>query len=282
MYNLIVLLESLYYAICSINKKTTRTSLLNKRIKEDQYMKITILGNSGPYPRAGGACSGYLLETKNHKILIDCGNGTLSRLLSIIGSLNELDAIILSHLHSDHISDIMVMRYALGINQDKGLITRSIPLYAPKDPEDTYNKLQFRNAFIQEELMEHSILTFGDMKITFKPMSHPVKTYSVTVEENGKKFVYSADTKYCDAINEIPKNSDLFLCECNLLEKDRIDETYHLSAKQVGEIATNTGVEKLLLTHIWPEYDTNELINEVKAHFSGNVEVATELKSYEI
>ncbi|WP_432409257.1 MBL fold metallo-hydrolase [Wukongibacter sp. M2B1] len=245
-------------------------------------MKITILGNSGPYPRAGSACSGYLLETKNHKILIDCGNGTLSRLLSIIGSLNELDAIILSHLHSDHISDIMVMRYALGINQEKGTITKSIPLYAPRDPEDTYVKLQFKNAFIQEELMEHSILTFGDIRITFKLMSHPVRTYGLTVEENGKKFVYSSDTKYCDAVNEIAENSDLFLCECNLLERDRIEDAYHLSAKQVGEIATNARVKKLLLTHIWPEYDIDELLNETRNHFSGDVEIAAELESYEI
>lgn len=245
-------------------------------------MKITILGNSGPYPRAGGACSGYLLETKNHKILIDCGNGTLSRLLGIIGSLNELDAIILSHLHSDHISDIMVMRYALGINQENGTITRSIPLYAPKDPEDTYTKLQFKNAFIQEELMENSILTFGDMRITFKLMSHPVKTYSVIAQENDKKFVYSSDTNYCDAINEISKNSDLFLCECNLLEKDRTEDAYHLSAKQVGEISSKAGVKKLLLTHLWPEYDINDLLNEAKAYFDGEVEIATELKSYEI
>ncbi|MCG8541098.1 MAG: MBL fold metallo-hydrolase, partial [Clostridia bacterium] len=66
-------------------------------------MKITILGNSGPYPRAGGACSGYLLEEDDIKILIDCGNGVLSRLLGMIESLEDIDAIILSHLHSDHI-----------------------------------------------------------------------------------------------------------------------------------------------------------------------------------
>lgn len=245
-------------------------------------MKITVLGNSGPYPRAGSACSGYLLETDKFKILIDCGNGTLSRLLGIIGSLNELDAIILSHLHSDHISDIMVMRYALGINQAKGTISRSIPLYAPKDPEDIYKKLQFKNAFIQNEIKQNSILTFGDMKITFKLMLHPIKTYGVIVEKSGKKFVYTADTKYCDSLTQMAKGTDLLLCECNLLEKDRTEDAYHLSAKQVGRTATDSGVKKLLLTHIWPEYDTDDVLNEAKENFSGDVEIAEELKIYEI
>lgn len=245
-------------------------------------MKITILGNCGPYPRAGGACSGYLLEAKNFKILIDCGNGTLSRLLTLIGSLNKIDAIILSHLHSDHMSDIMVMRYALGINQANGTICKSIPLYAPKDPEETYNKLQFKNAFIQNEINEDTILTFDDMKISFKLMSHPIRTYGLIVEKDGKRFVYTSDTKYCDALKEITSNADLALCECNLLEKDRTEDAYHLSAKQVGQIAADMNVKKLLLTHIWPEYDVNEILNEAKTNFAGDVEIAVEMRSYEI
>lgn len=245
-------------------------------------MKLTILGNAGPYPGAGGACSGYLLESDEFKILIDCGNGTLSRLLGIIGNLNMLDAIILSHLHSDHISDIMVMRYALGIGQVKGTITKSIPLYAPKDPEDTYEQLQFNNAFIQNELKEDSLLTFGDMKISFRLMSHPIKTYGVIVEKNGKKLVYTSDTKTCEPLTQMVKGADVLLSECNLLEKDRNEDTYHLSAKQVAELAAKEGVKKLLLTHIWPEYNINDVLDEAKKNFSGDVEIAAELKTYEI
>lgn len=245
-------------------------------------MKITVLGNCGPYPRAGGACSGYLLEDEKFKILIDCGNGVMSRLLEKIGSLNDIDAIILSHLHSDHMSDIMVMRYALGINQEKGLIHKSIPLYAPNDPQDTYEKLQFKKAFILNELNQSSSLTFGDMKITFELMSHPVRTYAMIVQKNGKKFVYTSDTRYCDGLQSISMNADLLLCECNLLQKDMTQEVYHLSAKQVGELGTSAGVKKLLLTHIWPEYDLNEVLEETKTHFLGDVEIASEFKTYEI
>ena len=68
-------------------------------------MKLTVLGNNGPFPSAGGACSGYLLTNGQTKILIDCGNGTLSNLQKITG-LESLDAIIMTHLNSDHSSDM--------------------------------------------------------------------------------------------------------------------------------------------------------------------------------
>ena len=54
--------------------------IIQRKIKGGIYLKLTILGCYGPYPKAGGACSGYLLEDETTKILIDCGNGVLSRL----------------------------------------------------------------------------------------------------------------------------------------------------------------------------------------------------------
>jgi ribonuclease BN (tRNA processing enzyme) len=82
-------------------------------------MKLTILGNNGPFPGAGGACSGYLLSNEKCNILLDCGNGVLSNLQKLI-PLKMLDAIILTHLHSDHISDMMVLRYAIQIKNKRG------------------------------------------------------------------------------------------------------------------------------------------------------------------
>ena len=77
-------------------------------------MKLTVLGNNGPFPAAGGACSGYLVIEGDKKILIDCGNGVLANLQKFI-KLEEIDAVILTHLHSDHMSDMMVLRYAVHI-----------------------------------------------------------------------------------------------------------------------------------------------------------------------
>ena len=59
-------------------------------------MRLTVLGNWSPYPAAGGACSGYLLEAEDTKILLECGNGITGKLHEYYQAW-DLDAIIISH-----------------------------------------------------------------------------------------------------------------------------------------------------------------------------------------
>ena len=75
-------------------------------------MKLTVLGCNGPYPAAGGACSGYLLEAENTRVLLDCGTGVLAALPARMAP-EELDAVVLSHLHYDHMSDMLPLIYRM-------------------------------------------------------------------------------------------------------------------------------------------------------------------------
>jgi len=94
-------------------------------------MKLTILGNNGPYPAPGGACSGYLLESDSGetRLLIDCGTGVLANLLAVCPP-KALSAVILSHLHYDHMSDMLPMQYALQFSSR----VKSLPVFAPEAP----------------------------------------------------------------------------------------------------------------------------------------------------
>ena len=69
-------------------------------------MFLTVLGRHGPYPRPGGACSGYFIEDGSTRVLIDCGSGVLSRLMEHVHPAH-LDAIVLSHLHFDHAGGLL-------------------------------------------------------------------------------------------------------------------------------------------------------------------------------
>ncbi len=245
-------------------------------------MKLTVLGNWGPYPKAGGACSGYLFEGEGAKILIDCGNGTLSRLQQVVPTLEELDIIILSHLHSDHISDAMVLRYAVGINKMKGLFHKTIPLYAPATPLEDFEKLQFENAFALQPIEESLVIHEKGLKISFKKMDHPVETYAICIENKEKKFVFSADTRYCSQLIDFSKNADLLLCESGVLERDKTATTPHLSAMEAGMIATQGQVKKLLLTHFWPEYNLQDILEEARKSYEGELILSEEMENYEI
>ncbi|RKD32585.1 MBL fold metallo-hydrolase [Thermohalobacter berrensis] len=244
-------------------------------------MRLTVLGNNGPYPSPGGACSGYLIEDKDTKILVDCGNGVLSRLLKVC-DLEQIDGIILSHLHSDHISDIFILKYVLGLSKKREYSNKPIPLYAPSDDKETLNKFEFNNAFKIFSINENEKVQINDLEVSFKKMTHPVEAYAIKIESENKTFVYSGDTSYNENISKFAHNADLFLCEAGVLEEDRTEDTPHLSAKQAGEVATKAAVKRLLLTHFWPEYKQERILEEAKETFDSILELSEQMKTYYI
>ena len=65
-----------------------------------------------PWQDAGGACSSYLIEHDRTRVLLDCGNGAFARLREVSDYL-EVPAVVISHLHADHILDLVPFSYAL-------------------------------------------------------------------------------------------------------------------------------------------------------------------------
>lgn len=244
-------------------------------------MKVTILGNNGPFPSAGGACSGYLISGGDKNLLIDCGNGVLSNLQKFI-RIEELDAIILTHLHSDHMSDMMVLRYAVQIKMNRGLELKPIDVYAPSQPQDEYNRLDIPGVFSTKPITHELVLNYGDMRLEFKEMVHPVTSYAVSIVSEGKKFVFSGDTSWNENIIEFSKHADLVMLDAGLLSKDKkSDNVPHLTARECGIVAHKANAKRLLLTHFWPDDDVTNHITEARENFS-EVEIAQLLNSYDI
>lgn len=243
-------------------------------------MKLTVLGNNGPFPAAGGACSGYLLQSAKANIMIDCGNGTLANLQKIIG-IDKLDAIILTHLHNDHVSDMHVLKYAIQIKRKRGVSISLLKVYAPSEPAEEYKRLDEKDAFILEHITDDSKIEIGDITLTFAPMKHPSKDYAVCAECGGKKFVFSGDTSWIDNVVDFARDADMLMLDAGLLEKDLTEGAVHMTAAQCGKAAALAGAKRLLLTHFWPDYDVNDLLAEALTHYP-EAEAAVIMKEYNI
>jgi len=244
-------------------------------------MKVTILGNNGPFPSAGGACSGYLVTEGDKNIVIDCGNGVLSNLQKFI-PIEKIDAIILSHLHSDHMSDLMVLRYAVQIKMNRGSQIKPIDVYSPPQPQNEYNQINIPGVFNLKPITGDLVLNFGDMRLEFKEMVHPVQSFAVSIVSKGRKFVFSGDTSWNEGIIEFSKDADLVMLDAGLLSKDKkSDNVPHLTARECGIVAQKANAKRLLLTHFWPEDNVSDHIAEARENFS-NVEIAELLNTYEV
>lgn len=218
-------------------------------------MKLTILGNNGPFPAIGGACSGYLLSSASGQtnVLIDCGTGTLANLPKHI-SWNQLDAVILSHLHHDHMSDMLPMQYALQFNPR----TAPLPVYAPSSPAAIRSLLDVP----AYALMPMEDMQIGEIRFSFYPVRHPVECFAVRAECDDCVFVYTGDTNTVEKLHEFAAGADLLLADAGLSSADWKESAPHLSARHCAELAMQANADKLLLTHLNPRYTAAQLEDE--------------------
>ena len=236
---------------------------------------LTVLGKYGPYPKAGGACSSYLVRCGDTKILLDAGNGSFANLRRHM-DYRELSAVILSHMHSDHMSDLLVMRYAVQVNK-----LPPFKLYLPATPDNMYGLLSSDKAFRAETIGDGMEIKLNGAEITFCAMTHSVESYAVKIKYMDKVFVYSGDTSRNSSLAGFAGGCDLLLTDAQFSNSNLPANPPHMSAAQAAAAAKDAGAGKLMLTHMNPEQDEEALLKEAKAVFEDTV-VVQENETYDI
>lgn len=248
-------------------------------------MKLTILGNNSPFPGKGAACSGYLLRADETELLLDMGTGISGKFLEA-SQVESLTGIIISHLHPDHCSDLIPLKYAIQYAEALGTRTTKVPVWMPTEPELDYTYLTgtLKSGYDLYVLDETTRLTLGLLALAFQQTAHPFPCYAMSITEGQKRLVYTGDTGFDPDLVEFAHGADLLLAECSLLAEDPIRGNYthaHLSPEMAAELAKAAGVQKLLLTHFWPYTPTEVLVEKAKSIFP-HVEASVLGKTYEI
>ena len=238
-------------------------------------LSVTVLGCSGSYPGPGGACSGYLVDDASTKIWVDAGPGTLANLQRHIG-LDDLDAIVLSHEHPDHWSDLE----GWSIVCQHVLERTGFPVYAPAGLRDHTYKPD-SPAFAWREIADGGTADVGSMRFTFRRTDHGPTTMAMRIEAGGRSLGYSADTGPDWALEALGPGLDLVLCEATVPIEEE-DKMQHLSARQAGTQARAAGAGRLVLTHLWATLDPEQVRREGAEAFGAAVDVATVGARYEV
>lgn len=218
-------------------------------------MILRVLGCNGPYPAPGGACSGYLVSSDSGEtnVLLDMGPGVMGRLFEHL-ALDRLDALVLSHLHYDHMSDALALQYALQFSSRQNL-----RVFAPEEPANVRALLK-ANERMDFSPMESA--TVGELRLTFCSAVHPVPAFAVAIEGDGRRLVYTGDTNESDAVELFVDGADLLLADAGLLEADWKKRSPHLSSKRCAELKRRARVKRMVLTHLSPRYDPEQVLKE--------------------
>ncbi len=259
-------------------------------------MRLVVVGCAGSFPSAASAASSYLVQaegpdgqggTRTWSVLLDLGNGALGPLQHHLDP-GALDALAISHLHADHVADVVVLNVMLRYGPD-GPARVPMPLYGPEgtalrlaqlaghDPAtDTTEQFDVRRW--QAGVPVH----VGPLTIEPVPVDHPVPAFGLLVRGPSETdpartvtLAYTGDTDECDGLTTLARDADLLLSEAAYLETTAgAPRGVHLTGRRAGLAAARGRSRRLVLTHLVAWNDSQESRAEAAAVYDGPIDVA--------
>ncbi len=244
-------------------------------------MKLTPIGIWGGYPKANSATSSFLLKYEGFNCLIDCGSGVLSSLQNYL-SLEQLDAVVLTHYHADHIADIGSLQYSRVIQYYLQESPKTLPIYGHSKDVEQFTKLSYKEQTIGIPIDEGQTIQIGPFTVTFCQTNHPVYCLAVKFSIQERSIIFTADTAWHEPLITFSKGADLLVSEANLYEEHIGVSPGHMGGSEAGRLANLAEVDQLLLTHLPLHGDVTNILKAAQTEFAGRAEIAVVGKTYEI
>jgi ribonuclease Z len=279
---------------------------------------VTLLGTGVPVPSPDRFGSSTLIEAGDQKLLIDAGRGAAIRLFQLKVPLGRLDALLLTHYHSDHTSGIPDVWLTGWLESYFG--TRKAPFHVigPAGAKVLMAKLEEAYAadikirLADEKLPPSGIATMVEeydrdgvvyekhgVKVIAFEVDHgdlikPV--YGYRIEYGGRAAVISSDTRYNLNLIRHATGADLLVHEVAMARPELAGEAYmqrilghHISPQDAGRVFAQTKPKLAAYTHLAmlgsnavPPPTLDDLLAETRKTYAGPVEIGEDLMAFDI
>jgi ribonuclease BN (tRNA processing enzyme) len=258
-------------------------------------MRLTVIGCSGSMSGPASAASCYLVQadgkdesgrSRTWSVLLDLGSGAMGALLNHIDPA-EVDLVALSHLHADHMVDMIGMQVYRRWHPVGGLAPLAVLAPADAlarvrgvggdDESETYE-----GEFLFAEHRPGAPVQVGPLTLESFPVNHPVPAFGVRITGPSSRgdgpervtLAYTGDTDLCEQLVPLAADVDLLLSEAAFQEGRDTVRGVHLTGRRAGELAASARVRRLVLTHLQPWTDPEVVRGEAYEAFHGPVDVA--------
>lgn len=275
-------------------------------------MRLTLLGTGCPVVSLDRYGPATLVRADGAAVLVDCGSGVTQRLVAAGCPGRDLDAVLLTHLHSDHLVDLyqlIVSSWHQGRNRPqrvfgppgtRAYVTGLMDLWAAERAQRIAHEARPSTRGLEVEVTEIADgwtldlegLEIAGFAVDHRPVRH---AFGFAFAHGGKRLVISGDTRPCPALEAAAQGADLLVNEVFIHREMpvvagvRSAETvanvgaYHTASTEVGKLAERAGVRLLALTHfVPPDCDGQALLAEVAADFRGPVVVGEDLMTFDL
>jgi ribonuclease BN (tRNA processing enzyme) len=246
-----------------------------------------IIGSGTGVPTLRRGSPGHLLLSGGSKVLIDSGSGTLRRMLEVGITYRDVDILLYTHIHPDHVSDLVSLLFACrysDLPREKDLLCiggtgfrhyfdQIQGIYGRWIEPQSYH-------LTVKEISDRPVL-FRDLKILAKPMAHMPESVGFRIELNdGNSVAISGDTDYCTNSVDLASEVDLLVLECSFPDETKV--TGHLTPSLAGRIGSESRCKRLLLTHLYPICDKVDILEQCSRVFKGELIQGEDLMRIEI
>lgn len=248
-------------------------------------MRLTILGGAAAWPNPGQGCSSYLISSGSTNIVVDCGPGTLPELRKQF-DYHDVDAILLTHCHADHMLDLVPYRYGLLYGPERS--GRRIPLWLPPGGAMVMERLAIalgagedEGSYWSEAFDLHTYnpaqhVQINEFSIGFAETQHFVPCCAMRIDAGGRSIFYSGDTGSILPLVDLARSCDLALIEGTVHTHPDGPSSIrgHLTPQDAGELAELAGARRLVITHLWSERPVQSVLEAAASTFGGPISIA--------
>ncbi len=243
-------------------------------------MRLTVLGSGTSVPHPRRSSSAHWLETKGGTILLDISGPAVHRMAEEGCDWANLDAIWVSHFHLDHVGGLAP--FLFGTKYAPQTIGRRKPLtiYGPRGTrkllqrfDDAGDYKLFEQPFpleVREISPRAKFDVFADLQAETFSTPHTSESLAVRLTDaDGATFVYTSDTGFTESLAGFARAADLFVMECSYFRSKPVK--LHLELEEAMRLARLSGAGRVMLTHLYPEWDGVDIAAEAKKFWDGEV-----------
>lgn len=240
---------------------------------------LTVVGSGTLLPDAERGSASFHVEASGSTLLMDVGPGTLHGLARLGLDWRVIDAIAISHYHTDHVSDLPALLAAYRF--DGG--GRPLTLVGPVGLEDFIQRMAaLYGHWILEPSRPLAIEEIGEggdpwhldehLRLAAASTPHTDESLAFRVTTEAGVIGYTADTGPSERLRSLMQGCAVLVAECAIADPPEIDT--HLSPRSVAELASATMPELLVVSHVYPPRSPEQAAAEIAAHYAGRIEAA--------
>lgn len=239
-------------------------------------LEIIPLGAGAAFGDPDQAQSSYLVRAGDSSVVLDMGSGTFNRLTGVMDPV-DLGAVLISHLHPDHLSDLLALRVYMAHGPGIG---HALEVHGPAGLRERLDVIaggeSWAGITFHEIPRGEGTMLVGDLVIAHAEVPHLPPTHAMRVDHAGRSITYGADCAPNNALSDLARGTDVLLLECSWGTGDLVEGVPHLNAAAAGEIARRAEAGRLVLVHGYPGIDREASVAQAQAVFGGPVEWARE------